>query len=81
MSDQADTASSFLGLHTTERPLLLPNPWGLGSALGEIGVGRVSVGSSFAFAAYGALLDGARELRVPGTLRLPTACTPSRCRC
>ena len=35
--------------------------------LGEIGVSRVSVGSTFAFAAYGALLDAARELRESGT--------------
>ena len=32
MNDQADIASRFLDLHTTERPLLLPNPWDLGSA-------------------------------------------------
>jgi 2-methylisocitrate lyase-like PEP mutase family enzyme len=32
MDDDADTARRFLELHTSERPLLLPNPWDLGSA-------------------------------------------------
>ncbi len=32
MTDQAETARRFLELHSTEAPLLLPNPWDLGSA-------------------------------------------------
>ena len=35
--------------------------------LAEAGVSRVSVGSSFAYAAYGALVEAARELREVGT--------------
>jgi 2-methylisocitrate lyase-like PEP mutase family enzyme len=37
------------------------------SELGALGVGRISVGGSFAFAAYGALVDAATELRDAGT--------------
>lgn len=37
------------------------------SELGELGVARVSVGSLFAWAAYGALVEAARELLGPGT--------------
>jgi 2-methylisocitrate lyase-like PEP mutase family enzyme len=32
MSDHAETARGFLELHTSETPLLLPNPWDLGAA-------------------------------------------------
>ncbi len=32
MSGQAERAERFLALHSDERPLLLPNPWDLGSA-------------------------------------------------
>ena len=35
--------------------------------LGAAGVSRISVGSSFAFAAYGSLIEAARELRDAGT--------------
>jgi 2-methylisocitrate lyase-like PEP mutase family enzyme len=35
--------------------------------LGEAGVSRISVGSAFAFAAYGTLLEAATELRERGT--------------
>lgn len=35
--------------------------------LGDLGVARVSVGGLFAWAAYGALVDAARELLGPGT--------------
>ena len=35
--------------------------------LAELGVARVSVGSLFAWAAYGALIDAAAELLGPGT--------------
>jgi 2-methylisocitrate lyase-like PEP mutase family enzyme len=37
--------------------------------LGEAGVGRVSVGGAFAFAALGAAVEAARELREDGTYR------------
>ncbi len=32
MSGQAERAQRFLALHSAERPILLPNPWDLGSA-------------------------------------------------
>ena len=32
MTDHVDSARRFLQLHTSESPLLLPNPWDLGSA-------------------------------------------------
>jgi 2-methylisocitrate lyase-like PEP mutase family enzyme len=32
MSEQAERAERFLALHSAERPMLLPNPWDLGSA-------------------------------------------------
>ena len=35
--------------------------------LAELGVKRLSVGGAFAFVAYGAALDAARELREEGT--------------
>jgi 2-methylisocitrate lyase-like PEP mutase family enzyme len=35
--------------------------------LADLGVRRISVGGAFAFAAYGALVEAARELREPGT--------------
>jgi 2-methylisocitrate lyase-like PEP mutase family enzyme len=37
------------------------------SELAELGVKRVSVGGLFAFAAYGELIEAARELREQGT--------------
>jgi 2-methylisocitrate lyase-like PEP mutase family enzyme len=37
------------------------------SELAAVGVGRVSVGGAFAFAALGAVVEAARELRVDGT--------------
>jgi 2-methylisocitrate lyase-like PEP mutase family enzyme len=43
--------------------------------LASVGVARISVGGSFAFAAYGALVEAATELRSSGTygLRAGTA--------
>jgi 2-methylisocitrate lyase-like PEP mutase family enzyme len=35
--------------------------------LAEAGVRRISVGGAFAFAAYGAMIEAARELRDQGT--------------
>jgi 2-methylisocitrate lyase-like PEP mutase family enzyme len=59
MSDQADPASRFLDLHTTERPLLLPNPWDLGSArlLAWLGFKALAT-TSGGFAASLGRLDG-----------------------
>jgi 2-methylisocitrate lyase-like PEP mutase family enzyme len=37
------------------------------AALGDIGVSRISVGSAFASAALGAVVEAARELREEGT--------------
>jgi 2-methylisocitrate lyase-like PEP mutase family enzyme len=37
------------------------------SELAELGVSRISVGGAFAFAALGALVEAAQELREPGT--------------
>ncbi len=56
-------------LNAVDRPInVLVSPWvpGIGE-LAEAGVSRVSVGSSFAFAAYGALVEAARELQDAGT--------------
>jgi 2-methylisocitrate lyase-like PEP mutase family enzyme len=61
----ADPAARFLALHRPGQPLLLPNPWDLGSA--DLGVARISVGGAFAFAALSALVEAARELRTAGT--------------
>ena len=125
MATQIQQAERFLALHHQPQPLLLPNPWDLGSAKllawlgfsalattssgfaatvgrldGEVtrdeaidhaaavvratdlpvsadlengfsdtaaGVRRVSVGGSFAFAALGAMVQAATELREQGT--------------
>jgi 2-methylisocitrate lyase-like PEP mutase family enzyme len=48
--------------------LALPSGPSLGE-LGSAGVRRISTGSLLAGAAYGALLEGARELRDEGTSR------------
>ena len=45
--------------------------------LAEMGVKRISVGSSFTRVAYGALLDAARELRENGTFGFVSAAVPS----
>src|SRR5262249_345288 len=63
MTDHADTAHRFLELHTSERPLLLPNPWDLGSARLPAWLGfRAPATTSGGFASLGRL-DGnvARE--------------------
>jgi 2-methylisocitrate lyase-like PEP mutase family enzyme len=64
MSDRADTARRFLELHVSERPLLLPNPWDLGSArlLAWLGFKALAT-TSGGFAASLGRLDGhvARE--------------------
>jgi 2-methylisocitrate lyase-like PEP mutase family enzyme len=59
MSDRADTAAGFLELHATERPLLLPNPWDLGSArlLAWLGFKALAT-TSGGFAASLGRLDG-----------------------
>ena len=48
--------------------------------LAELGVARVSVGSLFAWAAYGALVDAARELLGPGTSTYTARVLDSRLR-
>jgi 2-methylisocitrate lyase-like PEP mutase family enzyme len=59
MTGHADTARKFLELHTTERPLLLPNPWDLGSArlLARLGFKALATTSSGLAASLGRL-DG-----------------------
>ena len=59
MSDPAGVARRFLELHTSERPLLLPNPWDLGSArlLAWLGFKALAT-TSGGFAASLGRLDG-----------------------
>jgi 2-methylisocitrate lyase-like PEP mutase family enzyme len=59
MTDQADKAASFLALHTSESPLLLPNPWDPGSTslLASLGF-RALATTSAGFAATLGRLDG-----------------------
>ena len=59
MTDHVDTARHFLELHTSERPLLLPNPWDLGSArlLAWLGFKALAT-TSGGFAASLGRLDG-----------------------
>ena len=48
MITQADKAERFLGLHRAGEPLLLPNPWDLGSArlLASLGFEALATTSS-----------------------------------
>ncbi len=59
MSGQAQCARRFLGLHRPGRPLLLPNPWDVGSArlLASLGFDALATTSS-GFAATLGKLDG-----------------------
>jgi 2-methylisocitrate lyase-like PEP mutase family enzyme len=59
MTGHADAARRFLALHTSERPLLLPNPWDLGSAklLAWLGFKALAT-TSGGFAASLGRLDG-----------------------
>jgi 2-methylisocitrate lyase-like PEP mutase family enzyme len=59
MTEQAEKASRFLALHHGERPLLLPNPWDLGSVklLASLGFQALATTSS-GFAATLGRLDG-----------------------
>jgi 2-methylisocitrate lyase-like PEP mutase family enzyme len=59
MAGQADTAERFLALHHGDRPLLLPNPWDLGSAklLAAAGFEALATTSS-GYAATLGRLDG-----------------------
>jgi 2-methylisocitrate lyase-like PEP mutase family enzyme len=59
MSEHPDTARRFLELHESERPLLLPNPWDLGSArlLASLGFKALAT-TSGGFAASLGRLDG-----------------------
>lgn len=60
MEDMTDIADRFLALHTAPDPLLLPNPWDVGSArlLASLGFTALATTSSGAAAAHG-LTDGA----------------------
>ena len=59
MTEQAEKARRFLALHHDERPLLLPNPWDVGSAklLASLGFKALATTSS-GFAATLGRLDG-----------------------
>jgi 2-methylisocitrate lyase-like PEP mutase family enzyme len=59
MTDHADKAARFLTLHTSESPLLLPNPWDRGSAslLTSLGFQALAT-TSGGFAATLGRLDG-----------------------
>jgi 2-methylisocitrate lyase-like PEP mutase family enzyme len=59
MTDQADKAATFLSLHTSGSPLLLPNPWDRGSAslLASLGFQALATTSS-GFAGTLGRLDG-----------------------
>src|ERR1700735_3569013 len=59
MSDQAQLAEHFLALHRPGQPLLLPNPWDIGSArlLASLGFQALATTSS-GFAATLGRLDG-----------------------
>jgi 2-methylisocitrate lyase-like PEP mutase family enzyme len=59
VSEQAGSARRFLELHSSERPLLLPNPWDLGSArlLAWLGFKALAT-TSGGFAASLGRLDG-----------------------
>jgi 2-methylisocitrate lyase-like PEP mutase family enzyme len=59
ITDPANLARHFLELHSTERPLLLPNPWDIGSAqmLAWLGFKALAT-TSGGFAASLGRLDG-----------------------
>src|SRR5450631_2066518 len=59
MSSQAEKAADFLALHAGDGPLLLPNPWDVGSArlLASLGFQALATTSS-GFAATLGRLDG-----------------------
>ena len=59
MAEQVEKATRFLALHRGERPLLLPNPWDVGSAklLASLGFEALATTSS-GFAATLGRLDG-----------------------
>ena len=75
-----DIAAAFLALHRPGQPLLLPNPWDVGSArvLASLGF-RALASTSSGFAATLGRADGSSA----GTRRSATrmqSCTPPRCR-
>jgi 2-methylisocitrate lyase-like PEP mutase family enzyme len=88
MSDRAERARLFLDLHTYERPLLLPNPWDLGSArlLAWLGFKALAT-SSGGFAASLGRLDGnvrreeaiAHAVAVTEATRLPVSADLENC--
>jgi 2-methylisocitrate lyase-like PEP mutase family enzyme len=88
MSDQAERAERFLALHSGERPLLLPNPWDLGSArlLEWMGFEALATTSS-GFAATVGQLDGsvsrdeaiAHAGAISGATELPVSADLENC--
>ena len=87
-SDEADSSRRFLALHTSERPLLLPNPWDLGSArlLSWLGFKALAT-TSGGFAASLGRLDGnvrreeaiAHAVAVAEATGLPVSADFERC--
>jgi len=87
-SDTAHTSGQFLALHASERPLLLPNPWDLGSArlLAWLGFKALAT-TSGGFAASLGRLDGnvrreeaiAHALAVAEATGLPVSADFERC--
>jgi 2-methylisocitrate lyase-like PEP mutase family enzyme len=77
MSTHAQTAERFLELHTPGRPLLMPNPWDLGSAklMQSLGFEALATTSS-GFAATLGRLDGSvtREQALSHGAELSAAC-------
>jgi 2-methylisocitrate lyase-like PEP mutase family enzyme len=63
---QAEKARRFLELHRPVNVLALPGAPPV-AELAAAGVSRVSVGGAFAFAALGAVVEAATELREAGT--------------
>jgi 2-methylisocitrate lyase-like PEP mutase family enzyme len=66
LTDPADIRAVVTAVGVPVNVLALPDTPSV-AELGELGVRRVSTGSLLAGAAYGALLAGARELRIRGT--------------
>jgi 2-methylisocitrate lyase-like PEP mutase family enzyme len=75
LTDPADIRAVVTAVGVPVNVLALPDTPSV-AELGELGVRRVSTGSLLAGAAYGALLAGARELRIRGTFEYARAGLP-----
>jgi 2-methylisocitrate lyase-like PEP mutase family enzyme len=75
LTDPADIRAVVTAVGVPVNVLALPDTPSV-AELGELGVRRVSTGSLLAGAAYGALLAGARELRIRGTSEYARAGLP-----